>query len=152
MTDDLTERVKRTGGCACGAIRYGFYEPRVAQIACHCRACQYHAGGAPSYAVVVRRDVFRVTKGRPKEFVTLSEQGNHITRAFCADCGSPLYSYSDAEADFCAVKVGRLDEPQHFKPRVHVWMSEAPPWHRRGLFSARFRKNPPFRAGRSGGA
>ena len=152
MTGEFTEKVKRTGGCACGEIRYGFYEPKVAQIACHCRACQYQSGGGPAYVVVVNRDVFRVTKGRPKEFVTLSEAGNHITRAFCGDCGSPLYAYSDADDQFCSVKVGSLDEPQHYKPRVHIWMSEAQPWHKRGLFTARFSKHPPFKAGKGNGA
>ncbi|MFV2091174.1 MAG: GFA family protein, partial [Pseudomonadales bacterium] len=82
MSDSLTENVKHMGGCACGEIRYGFYEPKIAQVACHCRACQYAAGGGPSYVISVRRDVFRVTKGIPQEFSTLSESGNHVTRTF----------------------------------------------------------------------
>jgi hypothetical protein len=144
MDSPLTDKVKRTGGCACGEVRYGFYEPIAAQVACHCRACQYASGGGPAFVVSVRRDEFRITKGRPKEFVTLSEEGNHVTRVFCGDCGSPIYSYSDASDEFCGVKVGSLDEPESFKPRVHIWMSEAQPWHKRGLFSSRFRKNPPM--------
>lgn len=148
MDGDLNGKVKRMGGCACGAVRYGFYEPLVAQIACHCRACQYASGGGPAYVLTVRRAEFRVTRGRPREFTTLSEDGNHVTRVFCGDCGSPLYAYSDAHADYCAVRVGSLDEPGRYRPRVHAWMSEAPAWHKRGLFSARFRKNPPFKAPR----
>lgn len=139
----MTDKVKRTGGCACGQVRYGFYEPRVAQVACHCRACQYESGGGPSYAVTVRRDEFRVTKGRPKEFTTLSDAGNHVTRVFCGNCGSPLYAYSEAHPENYAVKVGSLDEPDQYKPRVHVWMSEAQRWHKRGWLTARFSRNPP---------
>jgi len=145
MDSQLTDKVKRTGGCACGEIRYGFYEPIVSQLACHCRACQYASGGGPAYVVTVRREEFRITKGRPKEFTTLSEDDNHVTRFFCGDCGSPIYSFSDAHEAYCAVKAGSLDEPGKFKPRVHIWMSEAQPWHKRGLFTARFRRNPPFR-------
>ncbi|MGE0621308.1 MAG: GFA family protein [Pseudomonadales bacterium] len=151
MTGELTGKVKRTGGCACGEIRYGFYEPKVAQVACHCRACQYHSGGGPAHTVIVRRDEFRVTKGRPKEFVTLSEAGHHVTRAFCGDCGCPLYAYSDGDETHCSVKVGSLDEPENYKPRVHIWMSEAQKWDKPGWFTARFRKNPPFKARSSGG-
>ncbi|MEJ2089049.1 MAG: GFA family protein [Gammaproteobacteria bacterium] len=139
-----TDKVKRTGGCACGQVRYGFYEPRVAQVACHCRACQYESGGGPSYVVTVQRDEFRVTKGRPKEFTTLSDAGNHVTRVFCGECGSPLYAYNDAHPEHCAVKVGSLDEPAKYKPRIHIWISEAQPWHKRGWFTARFSKNPPW--------
>jgi hypothetical protein len=139
---DLSGRVKRTGGCACGAIRYGFYEPIVNQVACHCRACQYASGGGPSYGISVRREEFRVTKGRPKEFNTLSEEGNHVTRSFCENCGSPLFAESEAKPDRLIVKVGSLDDPENFRPRVHVWTSEAQPWHKRGLFTSRHSKNP----------
>ena len=149
MDTVLNDKVKRTGGCACGEVRYGFYEPTLAQIACHCRACQYASGGGPAYVVSVNRAEFRVTKGRPKEFTTLSEDGNHVTRVFCGECGTPLYSYSDALEEFCGVKVGSLDEPDKYKPRVHIWMSEAQPWHKRGLLTARFSKNPPFRKPKS---
>jgi hypothetical protein len=149
MDSQLTGKVKRTGGCACGEIRYGFYEPTGANIACHCRDCQYASGGGPAYVVTVRREEFRITKGRPKEFTTLSETGSHVTRVFCGECGSPIYSYSDAQEEFCAVKVGSLDEPENYKPRIHIWMSEAQPWHKRGLFTARFRKNLPLRRTKS---
>lgn len=140
---ELSDKVKRSGGCACGEVRYGFYEPRVAQVACHCRACQYASGGGPAYVVTVRREEFRVTKGRPREFTTLSEDGNHVTRVFCETCGSPLYAYSEERPEFCAVKVGSLDEPEDYKPRIHVWTSEAQPWHKKALFTARFSRNPP---------
>ncbi|MFV2090450.1 MAG: GFA family protein, partial [Pseudomonadales bacterium] len=119
-------------------------EPKIAQVACHCLACQYAAGGGPSYVISVRREVFRVTKGIPQEFSTLSESGNHVTRTFCGNCGSPLYAYNDAHPEFCAIKVGSLDEPGNYKPRLHVWLSEAQRWHKRGLFTVPFRRNPPM--------
>lgn len=137
------EKVKRTGGCACGEIRYGFYEPKIAQFACHCRSCQYAAGGAPAYVVVVRKEEFRITRGIPKEFTVLSEAGNHVTRAFCGTCGTHVLAWSDAQTDSCSIKVGTLDEPASFRPRMHIWMSEAQPWHRRSWFSLRFSRNPP---------
>ena len=145
VTGQLTGKVKRTGGCACGEIRYGYYEPVLAQTACHCRDCQYASGGGPAYVVSVRREEFRITKGRPKEFTTLSEAGNHVTRYFCGDCGSPVYSSVDEDEVACQVKVGSLDEPETFKPRLHAWTSEAQPWHKRGLITRRSRKNPPER-------
>ena len=143
MDSPLTDKTKRTGGCACGSIRYGFYEPVVAQIACHSRGSQYASGGGPAYLVSVRREEFRITRGRPKEFITLSESGSHLTRFFCGDCGTPVYSSSDDDETHCEVSVGSLDEPEKFKPRTHIWMSESQPWHKRGMFTARFRKDRP---------
>jgi hypothetical protein len=150
--DELPEpgsRVKRMGGCACGEVRYGFYEPLLVEAACHCRACQYSTGGGPAYVVSVSRDVFKITRGQPREFTTLSEAGNHVTRAFCGTCGSPLFAFNDAQPEAVVVKVGSLDEPQAFKPRLHVWTSEAQPWHRMARFTRRFRRNPPGSAGRT---
>jgi hypothetical protein len=144
MSNPLTDKVKRTGGCACGEIRYGFYEPITAQVACHSRSSQYASGGGPAYMVVVRRAEFRITKGRPREFTVLSEEDDHVTRLFCGECGSPICSYSDADDQFLSVDVGSLDEPGKFKPRFHIWTSEAQRWHKRDLLSRRFRKSLPL--------
>ena len=141
-------RTKVSGGCACGDVRFGFYEPVAFRTICHCRACQYASGGGPAYLVGVPRDQFRVTRGHPGEFATLSEAGNLVTRVFCATCGSPLYSYSEGMPDAYAVKVGALDDPSSFRTRTHIWTSEAQPWHPKGLWSVKFRRNPPF-AGRA---
>ena len=145
MGSSPDERTKVTGGCACGEIRFGFYEPVTARVACHCRACQYAAGGGPAYAMVVRKDQFRVTRGHPAEFSVLSEAGNLVTRVFCATCGTHLYAFSEMSPDLCSVKVGALDEPAGFRPKLHVWTSEAQPWHRKHRFTLRFRRNPPAR-------
>lgn len=138
------ERSKVTGGCACGEVRFAFYEPITFQAACHCRACQYASGGGPAYVVGVPRDQFRVTKGHPAQFATLSESGNLVTRVFCNLCGTPLYSFTEGQPDRYSVKVGALDEPRRFKPKLQAWTSEAPPWHRKFAFATRFRRNPPM--------
>jgi hypothetical protein len=138
------ERVKVTGGCACGDIRFGFYGPTTSQIACHCRSCQYTSGGGPAYVLGVKRDQFRVTKGRVEEYVALSESGRLVTRVFCGRCGTHVYSYSDSAPDQCSVKVGALDDPSKFKPRLRIFTSEAQPWHKKFIYALRFRKNLPF--------
>jgi hypothetical protein len=144
MAAKSDERVKITGGCACGDIRFGFYGPTTFQIACHCRSCQYTSGGGPAYVLGVKRDQFRVTKGRVEEYLALSESGRLNTRVFCGRCGTHLYAYSDTAPDLCAVKVGVLDDPSKFKPRVRLFTSEAQPWHKKFIFSLRFRRNLPF--------
>lgn len=147
------DRTKVTGGCACGEIRFGYYEPTRFMAACHCRTCQYTSGGGPAYVVGIPRDQFRVTRGHPAEFATLSEAGHLVTRAFCGTCGTHLYSYTENVPDVCVVKVGALDKPAGFKPRVQIWTSEAQPWHRKFWFALRFRRNPPgVSAARGGGA
>jgi hypothetical protein len=143
MTLTVDERTKVTGGCACGDVRFGFYEPTTFKVVCHCRTCQYLSGGGPAYVVGVAKDQFRVTRGHPAEFATLSEAGNLVTRVFCANCGTHLYAISETAPQLCSVKVGSLDEPAGFRPKQHAWTSDAQPWHRKYRFTRRFRKNPP---------
>jgi len=50
------------------------------------------------------------------------------------------------------VKVGALDDPSTFKPRLQIWTSEGQPWHRKFAFAARFRRNPPMGRGPANGA
>lgn len=137
------ERTKVSGGCACGEIRFGFYEPVARETACYCRACQYASGGGPAYALSVKREQFRVTRGRPFEFATLSEAGNVVTRVFCATCGTHLYAVSDADPEVCSIAVGALDDPSTFKPRQQLWLSEAQPWHRKYRLARRHQRNAP---------
>lgn len=137
-----SEAAKHAGGCACGEVRFGFYEPVTNMVACHCRTCQYASGGGPAYLFDVQRDQFRVTRGHPREHLTLSEAGNAITRFFCGTCGTQLYSLSEGAPDVCSVRVGTLDEPLAFKPRMHRWLSEAPRWHPLRRLARRFSQNP----------
>lgn len=45
------------GGCRCGAVRYEVSSEPVAFMLCHCRDCQYFAGGElAAIAVVLRAD------------------------------------------------------------------------------------------------
>ena len=134
------DRKKHTGRCACGEIRLGFYEPILSMSACHCRACQQASGGGPSYYVDVRSDQFRVTRGHPREFLTLSGAGHAITRLFCGTCGTPLYSWTESDPDVRSVKVGCLDGPFAFKPRRHLWTTDAPRWHPVRRLARRFRR------------
>jgi hypothetical protein len=143
------DKTKVTGGCACGEVRFGFYEPVAFRVACHCRACQYTSGGGPAYVVGVNKAQFRITRGHPAEFPTLSEAGHLVTRVFCANCGTHVYSFSEMSPDVCSVKVGALDEPRAFKPRQHLWTSEAQPWHKTYAFTRRFRRNSPTRRSRA---
>ena len=60
------------------------------------------SGGGPAYVVGAAKAQFRVTRGHPAEFSTLSDAGHLVTRVFCANCGTHLYSFSDASPGVAA--------------------------------------------------
>jgi hypothetical protein len=51
-----------------------------------------------------------------------------LTRAFCGDCGSPLYTASPAHAEHIYVKAGSLDDPSAVRPAHQSWLDSAVPW------------------------
>ena len=79
---------KRTGGCRCGAIRYEVLGAPVAQVACHCRDCQYVAGGGASLSMVFNRSGFTVLKGAPRVYKAKPASGGSF---FCEACGVHVF-------------------------------------------------------------
>jgi len=133
------------GGCACGAVRFRISGDLIGSGACHCRACQYAAGGAPTYVVLAPAAGFAVTKGEPKVYYSKGDSGADVGRAFCPDCGTPLYSMAaDGSMPFMPVKVGALDDPSVHSPQIHLYVSEAQPWHQMAPGLPQFPKMPPM--------
>jgi len=132
----------RTGGCACDAVRYEISAEPVFQVACHCRACQYASGGAPTLAMIVPKEALKITKGEPRFYWSAGESGAKVGRGFCESCGSPLYSLPEANAGIAVIKVGSLDDPSDFKVQADIWTSAAQPWHRLHEGAASFDKTP----------
>jgi hypothetical protein len=132
----------RDGGCACGAVRYEISAEPVFQVACHCRACQYASGGAPTLAMIVPKDALKITKGEPRFYWSTGDSGAKVGRGFCESCGSPLYSLPEANTAIAVIKVGSLDDPSAFQVQADIWTSAAQPWHRLHEGAARFDKTP----------
>ncbi|MBV8978050.1 MAG: GFA family protein [Alphaproteobacteria bacterium] len=133
------------GGCACKNVRYTVSAEPVATMNCHCRACQYASGGAYTTAVVVPRGSLTIAKGTPKGYASKGDSGAMVTRYFCPDCGSPIYS-DPAGAPFEVLKAASLDDPSTLVVGGALYVSEAQPWAQIDPAKPQFPKMPP-RAG-----
>ena len=133
------------GGCVCGAIRFRITGDTLGMGACYCRTCQYASGGGANYWVLAAKTAFSVTRGEVKVHASTAESGTAMGRAFCADCGTPLYTVSGPLVPFYPVKVGALDDPSTFQPQMHVYMADAQPWHLTHEGLPQFPKMPPMR-------
>ena len=117
------------GGCLCGAIRYTVDAPVTALRACHCINCQKHTGTGGSVNAVVPTDKFRITKGQTKKYDdSATQSGRTLSRHFCPNCGSPIYSHRNPNPGFVVVRVGTLDDPGNVKITAHIWTSTARAW------------------------
>jgi hypothetical protein len=118
----------RTGGCLCGAIRYESEGEVMFALRCHCRDCQRQSGASSVAAIRVPAARFHLTKGAPKRFVARADSGNEITRAFCGDCGTPLYVQVATRPDVVGLRVCTLDDPGWFRPEADIFVKSAQPW------------------------
>src|SRR5712664_1918964 len=85
--------MKIEGCCHCGKISYEAEINPDYVIICHCTDCQTISGSPYRVTVPVKTENFKL-RGQPKTYVKTAASGNKRVLAFCADCGSAIYSTS----------------------------------------------------------
>ena len=132
---------ERTGGCLCGDIRYRLTaEPIVSRI-CWCRDCQRLSSNGTVNAIFPSTAL--EISGRPSEYVSAADSGNHVRRRFCPRCGSHLFADSTGRAGLTVVRLGTLDDPSSITPAANIWSSSAPAWACLDPALAKVDKQPP---------
>ncbi len=117
-----------SGGCLCGGVRFEIDGPPGGAGYCHCADCRKLTGSAFNVSAPVAADALRITAGAPKAFTKRADSGNELTRYFCPDCGSPLYTASPAHPDTVYVKAGALDDPTLIIPLHQSWTRSRVSW------------------------
>jgi len=130
------------GHCLCGAVAYEYRGTVGLANYCHCEDCRRCTGSAFNVGVRFERDKFRLTRGNLKGFTKRADSGNELTRHFCPECGSPLYTSSPAHPQHIFVKAGTLDDPSVVTPQRQTWLSSAVPWRHIDPAIASFSKGP----------
>ena len=127
-----------TGGCLCGKIRFVATAAPLSTLVCHCRDCQRYLGGAPAYQMAFRRDDVVVEQGEPRSFAMHGDSGRAITRLFCGDCGTPLFTDLEKLPKLLIVNAGALDDTSSVEIKAHIFAASAAPWHQFEPGAARF--------------
>jgi len=118
----------RTGRCLCGSVRFEVDTEQWMSVSCHCRDCQYIAGGHPAVAVPMPLASLKLT-GTISEYRSKADSGIEVRRVFCPTCGTHLYSGNSSNPDYVAIKLGTLDDADGLAPMIHIWTASAPSWH-----------------------
>lgn len=117
-----------SGGCLCGAIRYESRAAPLFSINCHCRDCQRTTGTAYAPVLAVPTDALTITQGEPTYYTSQSDSGQTVSRGFCSECGSGIFSKLSANPDIVGLKAASLDDPSWFRPAVDIYTDSAQPW------------------------
>jgi hypothetical protein len=123
---------KYVGRCACEAVKFEFElngDPGFVAN-CHCLDCKKASGGEMATFFAVPANDFTLVSGTPKAFVYIANSGKRLSRRFCAECGSRLYT-SDLESfpGTVFVQLGSLDQPDVVAPKVEMFTRRRVHWN-----------------------
>jgi hypothetical protein len=99
----------------------------------HCNAelplrdCQLSSGAPFASGVVVMSSDLEI-HGNPKTYAVRGSSGKTTARSFCAECGPPLFTCSEANSQFTSIRFSSLDDESAFAPMVDIWTSRAQSW------------------------
>ena len=112
--------VLRTGGCACGAVRFTTRgEPDRVGL-CHCLTCRKaHASVGFPFAV------FRADQVETAGDTSAWESSPGYLRRFCPGCGSRVVNEAAGEVE---ISVASFDEIGVFAPQYESWTIRREPW------------------------
>lgn len=132
---------KLAGGCACGSFRYQFNGELVMAAHCHCRDCQKSSGSGSAAVFAANRSNINST-GSTSSYKFIGDSGKGVTRHFCTNCGSPLFSDVDILPDLFFFRIASLDDPSQIKPSMHIYCDSSQIWDRPKDHLPKFGKMP----------
>jgi hypothetical protein len=116
------------GGCLCGYVRYEYDGEVGPSSYCHCDDCKRATGGPYTVGVLSEAGKLRILCGKVKGHTAIADSGRKITREFCPECGSPLFTRAENLPDKVFIKAGSLDEPGVVAPSIQTWTERAVEW------------------------
>ena len=116
------------GRCLCGTVVYEYRGPVGPAAYCHCEDCRRCTGSAFNVSVRFDRADLHLVRGAVKGFTKRADSGTELTRHFCPECGSPIYTSSPKHPDHVYVKAGTLDDPTVVAPVRQAWVASAVSW------------------------
>ena len=132
------------GGCLCGNVSYEFNKPSsMTAHHCHCKDCQKSTGSGKATIMLIPKDELKIS-GELKFYTVTGSAGSHVTRGFCENCGSPLVSFVEENADIRFIKLGSLNDSSWVNVESNFWSSTANSWSPADEEIFSFTHNPEF--------
>jgi hypothetical protein len=115
------------GSCLCGKVRFEIDGELSDFGYCHCQSCRKASGSAHAANAGVSASRLRVLD--PHGTLRKYESSPGKFRAFCGNCGSPLYAYLARTPELVRVRLGTLDTPFTKHAKAHTFVSDKAPWY-----------------------
>jgi hypothetical protein len=116
------------GGCACGSVRYALTSAPMFVHCCHCRDCQRQTGSAFVINALIETDRIELLSGAPGPMPVPTDSGRPHDIYRCPSCRTALWSDYGRRPGLRFVRVCTLDEPQAYRPDVHIYTRSRHAW------------------------
>lgn len=116
-----------SGRCLCGAVNYKVHGEPVIVAQCHCEECRRLSGtGHTIGAMFAAKDV--TTDGTLCKYSYQSSKDSLVTKAFCGQCGSPIYGTNTRSPDYLTLTLGSMSDTNGLKVQVVIFERDKQHW------------------------
>ena len=115
------------GRCLCGAVEFTSAGPAAIVGNCYCVDCRKSSGTSHCTHIAIPEAGFE-TSGSPTRYDRPADSGNVVSRHFCSECGSPVFSQNTGMPGMIFLRASVLDEAPEFENMMSVYTSRAPGW------------------------
>jgi len=119
----MTDKIKASGKCLCGAVKFTAKSASPHVGACHCVMCRKWGSG-PFMEIDCGADV----SYEGAENISVYSSSDWAERGFCSKCGSNLF-YRLKETGQTMMAVGLLDDDSDLAMHMQVFVDEKPPYY-----------------------
>lgn len=119
----MSDAIKLTGSCLCGAVGITANKASKQVGACHCGMCRKWGGGP-----FMEIDCGTEVSFKGEENITVYNSSDWVERGFCKQCGSHLF-YRLKETRQHMVPVGIFDDPAPFVFKHQVFIDKKPSFY-----------------------
>jgi len=116
------------GSCLCSNIQFEYSGVLGPIIQCHCTQCRKSNGTAFAANCSIDKSHFNIVSG--EDLIKEYESTKGKVRAFCSNCGSPVYSRKDSLPDKLRIRIGLLDTKIDDKPAYQIFVDSNAEWHK----------------------
>lgn len=121
-------KVKLTGRCGCGAVRYELSNLPLITHCCHCTDCQRQSGSAFAVNALIEAGEVHVNSGALDTIELPTDSGHPHDVYNCTECGGTLWSDYGRRGYLIYVRAGTLDAPHPVNPDVHIHTRSKRDW------------------------
>ena len=119
----------RTGGCACGSVRYEVNgEPELIHN-CHCKGYQRLTGSAFKMGSYWLEDSLKILKGDMTTYTRTADSGRTVESQFRKVCGTTVITLAEAQPGRVGLAVGIFDDTPWITSPKYIFSSSKQKWY-----------------------